>query len=59
MIQPTEYIGFPYAGWWKEREGKGRGIYPLRESTILLRISLSTHAQERKREGGILPFERA
>jgi hypothetical protein len=32
-IEPSEYVGFPYAGWWKEREGKGRG-----------RISLSTPA---------------
>jgi hypothetical protein len=23
-IQPNEYVGFPYAGWWKEGEGKGR-----------------------------------
>jgi hypothetical protein len=24
-IQPNECIDFPYAGWWKEKEGKGRG----------------------------------
>jgi hypothetical protein len=23
-IQPSEYVDFPYAGWWKEREGKRR-----------------------------------
>jgi hypothetical protein len=23
-IQQSEYVGFPYAGWWEEREGKGR-----------------------------------
>jgi hypothetical protein len=23
-IQPSEHVGFPSDGWWKEREGKGR-----------------------------------
>jgi hypothetical protein len=24
-IQPREYVGFPFAGWWKEGEGKEKG----------------------------------
>jgi hypothetical protein len=31
-IQTSEYVGFPYTGWWKEREGKGR------KKSILLRV---------------------
>jgi hypothetical protein len=31
-IANGKYVGFPYAGWWKEREEKGRGkICSLRE----------------------------
>jgi hypothetical protein len=24
-IQPSKYVVFPYAGWWKAAEGKERG----------------------------------
>jgi hypothetical protein len=41
-IQPSEYVGFLYAGWWKEREGKERRIYPLRERTVFLSVNLFT-----------------
>jgi hypothetical protein len=27
-IQPSEYVGFPYAGWWRKREGREGGDYP-------------------------------
>jgi hypothetical protein len=28
-IQPSEYVGFPYVDWWKERgKGRGKSIHP-------------------------------
>jgi hypothetical protein len=30
-IQPSEYAGFPYASWWKEREGNKRKKVALLE----------------------------
>jgi hypothetical protein len=39
-IQSSEYVDFPMlTDGEREREGKGRGIYPLRERTILLKVT--------------------
>jgi hypothetical protein len=34
-IEPSEYVGFLYAGWWKDRDGKGREktVSPLHEGS--------------------------
>jgi hypothetical protein len=31
-IEPSEYVGFPYADWWRDMEREGRKIYLLREN---------------------------
>jgi hypothetical protein len=57
---PREYVGFPYAGWWKEGEGKERGRIhsPLHPCTRAPEWNflcwLVTEREERG--GGQLPF---
>jgi hypothetical protein len=37
-MHPGEYASFPYAGWWKEREGRegGKSIHPSTPAQGLL-----------------------
>jgi hypothetical protein len=63
--QPSDYVGFPYGGWWREREererGRGESIHP---STLAGELLSGTpyagwcREGEWERKGGRLPFER-